>query len=233
MALRIEEKIVGFGLVDNASSESSSSEVPPAALPNPKDMDPTATALETMSEALERQEELTGSTYKIKPPTLNHAIYVTINDIVLNEGTPYETRRPYEIFIASKNMENIEWMVALTRVMSAVFRKGGNLTFLVEELQAIFSPQGGYLKPGGVFMPSVVAEFGAVLKRHLVKLGLMEEDNLEPEQRAYLEEKIREVADAQPAFGQHARICWKCHHKAVIKVDGCDTCMNCGDSKCG
>ena len=233
MALKIDQTIVGFSVAEdnrNADAHPKAAQLGP---PNPHDADPDSNPLETIHEAMERQEELTGTTYKIKPPTLNHAIYVTINDIVLNEGTPYETRRPYEIFIASKNMENIEWMVALTRVMSAVFRKGGNLTFLVEELQAIFSPQGGYLKPGGVFMPSVVAEFGAVLKRHLVKHGLMEQDPLEPEQRAYLQEKIQEIGDAPPAFAQNARMCWKCHHKAVMRMDGCDTCMNCGDSKCG
>src|SRR5581483_9147665 len=110
---------------------------------------------ELMSEALERPEMLVGSTYKIKTPVSDHAMYVTINDIVLNEGSELEQRRPFEIFINSKNLDHFQWIVALTRILSAVFRKGGDLIFLVEELKAVFDPRGGYWKPGGKFMPSI------------------------------------------------------------------------------
>lgn len=120
---------------------------------------PDPERLERMSEHVERHEELFGTTYKIKPSTLDHALYVTINDIVLNEGTTHEVRRPFEVFINSKNMEQFEWIVALTRLASAVFRKGGNLEFMVEELKSVYAPQGGYWKPGaGQYMNSVVAE---------------------------------------------------------------------------
>src|SRR5215471_4785779 len=102
-----------------------------------------------MHEKLERPEMLIGSTYKIKTPISDHAMYVTINDIVLNEGTEYEQRRPFEIFINSKNLDHFQWIVALTRIISAVFRKGGDVTFLVEELKAVFDPRGGYWQPGG------------------------------------------------------------------------------------
>ena len=98
---------------------------------------------------------LVGSTYKIKTPVSDHAMYVTINDIVLNEGTPHEQRRPFEVFINSKNLDHFQWIVALTRVISAVFRKGGDTTFLVDELKAVFDPKGGYWQPGGKFMPSI------------------------------------------------------------------------------
>jgi hypothetical protein len=97
-----------------------------------------------MTEEVQRPEMLVGSTYKIKTPVSDHAMYVTINDIVLNEGTPYEQRRPFEVFINSKNLDHFQWIVALTRIISAVFRKGGDVTFLVDELKAVFDPRGGY-----------------------------------------------------------------------------------------
>ena len=115
-----------------------------------------------MHEKLERPEMLIGSTYKIKTPVSDHAMYVTINDIVLNEGTEHEQRRPFEIFINSKNLDHFQWIVALTRIISAVFRKGGDVTFLVDELKAVFDPRGGYWQPGGKFMPSIIAELGHV-----------------------------------------------------------------------
>ena len=120
-----------------------------------------------MHEKLERPEMLIGSTYKVKTPVSDHAMYVTINDIVLNEGTQHEQRRPFEIFINSKNLDHYQWIVALTRIMSAVFRKGGDVTFLVDELKAVFDPRGGYWQPGGKFMPSIIAELGHIVEKHL------------------------------------------------------------------
>ena len=129
------------------------------------------------------------ATYKIKSPLFEHALYVTINDIVLNDGTEYEQRRPFEIFINSKNMDHFQWIVALTRIMSAVFRKGGDVTFLVEELKAVFDPRGGYFKAGGVYMPSIVAEIGAVIEQHLKMIGLMVDPEMSNEQRKLINEK--------------------------------------------
>ena len=126
-----------------------------------------------MHEKLERPEMLIGSTYKIKTPVSDHAMYVTINDIVLNEGTQHEQRRPFEIFINSKNLDHFQWIVALTRIISAVFRKGGDVTFLVDELKAVFDPRGGYWQPGGKFMPSIIAELGYVVEKHLQTIGLL------------------------------------------------------------
>src|SRR6476660_6892524 len=134
-------------------------------------------------EKLERPEVLVGSTYKIKTPISDHAMYVTINDIVLNEGTEYEQRRPFEVFINSKNLDHFQWIVALTRIISAVFRKGGDVTFLVEELKAVFDPRGGYWQPGGKFMPSIIAELGHVIEKHLQTIGLIRAPKLDEHQQ--------------------------------------------------
>src|SRR5210317_2256142 len=145
----------------------------------------------------EGMESLEGSTYKIKTPLDDHAMYVTINDIILNQGTEHEQRRPFEIFINSKNMDHFQWIVALTRLMSAVFRKGGDVTFLAEELQAVFDPKGGYFKPGGRFMPSIIAEIGDVIAHHMQKIGLMEKEELSDQQKLILDQKRAEVEGTQ------------------------------------
>ena len=197
--------------------------------------------IEDMHENVERPEMLVGATYKIKTPQSEHALYVTINDMVLNIGTENEVRRPFEIFINSKNLDHFQWVVALTRVMSAVFRKGGDVTFLVNEMKAVFDPQGGYFKPGGGgFMPSIVAEIGCVLERHLKMIGLLEEEQMSEAHREMLQAKRAEYAllkgQSQPgeenAFPADAKMCGKCFNKAAIVMDGCLTCLNCGDSKC-
>jgi hypothetical protein len=186
-----------------------------------------------MHEKLERPEILVGSTYKLKTPLSEHAFYITINDIILNEGTSHEQRRPFEIFINSKNMEHFQWVVALTRVISAVFRKGGDATFLVEELKAVFDPQGGYFKRGR-FMPSLVAELGEAIEDHMKLIGLIVEEAPDENRREFLEQKKQELAadDADSPFPESALLCHKCHNKAVVFADGCMTCLNCGDSKC-
>jgi len=142
-----------------------------------------------MHEKLERPEVLIGSTYKIKTPVSDHAMYLTINDIMLNEGTEHEHRRPFEIFINSKNLDHFQWIVALTRIISAVFRKGGDVAFLTEELKAVFDPRGGYWQPGGKFMPSIVAEIGYVVERHLQTIGLMQKPGMDDSQRLLVESK--------------------------------------------
>ena len=194
-----------------------------------------------MHESVERPEMLLGSTYKIKTPLSDHALYITINDIILNEGTEHEQRRPFEIFINSKNMENFQWVLALTRVISAVFRKGGDCTFLVEELKAVFDPKGGYFKRGGKFMPSLVAEIGEAIENHMRMIGLLKSD-LDEHQKAFIEKKKQEMTAAKKpeasheqdsSFPEGASLCGKCSTKAVIYMDGCMTCLNCGDSKCG
>ncbi|NOR18629.1 MAG: NrdJb [Xanthomonadales bacterium] len=189
-------------------------------------------------------EALEGSTYKIKTPLDDHAMYVTINDIILNPGTAHEQRRPFEIFINSKNMDHFQWIVALTRLMSAIFRKGGDVTFLAEELQAVFDPKGGYFKPGGRFMPSIIAEIGDVIEHHMQKIGLMAKEELSEQQKLILDEKRAEVesvekktvadtAGEETGYPASATLCNKCYTKAVIVMDNCATCLSCGYSKCG
>lgn len=196
-------------------------------------------AIEQMHEKFERPETLSGATYKIKTPLSDHALYITINDAVLNPGTDHESRRPFEIFINSKNMEHFQWVVALTRVISAVFRKGGDVTFLVEELKAVFDPQGGYFKSGGRFMPSLVAEIGDAIETHMKSIGLIQSEELGDTQKRILKEKRDEyearhnLITAESEYPSSAELCLKCHTKAVIVMDGCKTCLSCGNSKCG
>ena len=150
MTIKIENQISGYEVVTEMKD---SSPTPPEhsteKLPLGDTTDRIPANVVQMHERVERPEMLLGSTYKIKTPLSDHALYVTINDIVLNPDTPYEKRRPFEIFINSKNMDHFQWIVALTRIVSAVFRKGGDVTFLVEELRSVFDPQGGYFKRGG------------------------------------------------------------------------------------
>lgn len=194
-----------------------------------------------MTEEIQRPEMLIGSTYKIKTPVSDHAMYVTINDIVLNEGTEHEQRRPFEIFINSKNLDHFQWIVALTRIISAVFRKGGDVTFLVDELKAVFDPRGGYWQPGGKFMPSIIAELGYVIEKHLQMIGLLRPVGLDMHQQKLVDEKRAEFearqkqqdAFSKSHFPEGAQLCSKCSTAAVVMMDGCMTCLNCGDSKCG
>src|SRR3569832_482198 len=154
-----------------------------------KGKDGRAAKVVRMTEEVQRPEYLVGATYKIKTPVSDHAMYVTINDIILNEDTPYEQRRPFEIFINSKNLDHFQWIVALTRIISAVFRKGGDVTFHDEKKKAVFDPRGGYWQPGGKFMPSIIAELGHIVERHLTEIGLLKGPELSPEQREFIAEK--------------------------------------------
>jgi hypothetical protein len=226
MAIKIESKIVSYEVAKERDETAAASE--------------PASNIIHMHEKLERPDMLLGSTYKVKTPLTEHALYVTINDIVLNAGTEHELRRPFEIFINSKNMDHFQWIVALTRIISAVFRKGGDVTFLVEELHSVFDPRGGYFKKGGKFMPSLVAEIGDVIENHLRFIGLIKGDRLDTHQKQFVEAKRKEYeqtahdkAEEREAFPEGAQLCSKCHTKAMIQLDGCLTCLNCGESKCG
>jgi len=245
---RIDSKIVKYRVVKpgEKSEAAKAAEAASAVRPRegsrdePRD-EPRDSKVIWMHEKLERPEVLIGSTYKIKTPVSDHAMYVTINDIVLNEGTEHEQRRPFEIFINSKNLDHFQWIVALTRIISAVFRKGGDVTFLVEELKAVFDPRGGYWQTGGKFMPSIIAELGYVIEKHLQTIGLLRAPELDEGRRKLIEEKRSEYearqkqqdAFANSHYPQGAQLCSKCSTAAVVMMDGCMTCLNCGDSKCG
>ena len=229
MTIKIDKKIVGYKLVNEEQEKQAAA----AAEEQSTDL------VQKMNETVSRPEVLMGTTYKIKPPVSEHAFYITINDVMLNEGTEHEQIHPYEIFINSKSMEHYAWVVAMTRVISAVFRKGGDATFLVEELKAVFDPKGGYFKPGsGQYMPSIVAEIGYVIETHMKRIGMLGGEG-DAHQQRYLAEKRAQMSseEAETAssegFPDNATMCNKCHQKAVITMDGCLTCLNCGDSKCG
>ena len=171
MAVRIDKKIKGYAVV-TPEDKAKATPADPVSRNAAEAALPTADVIQ-MHERIERPDVLLGSTYKIRSPLVEHALYVTINDIVLDPGTAHEARRPFEIFINSRNMDHFQWIVALTRIMSAVFRKGGDVAFLVDEMKAVFDPRGGYFKSGGVYMPSLVAEIGAVIEVHLRGIGLL------------------------------------------------------------
>ena len=144
--------------------------------------------LEKMHEDFLRPDVISGKTYKIKTPNTEHAVYVTINDVILNEGTDDEEIRPFEIFITSKDTSHHQWVSALTRVMSAVLRKGGEVIFLVEELKSIFDPKGGYLQKGQ-FIPSLMADIGIVLEKHMQNIGMIKKEELAENVNRFLRRK--------------------------------------------
>ena len=268
MAIKITKKIKAYSVQkpeDTAKAKAEAAAAAAAADDGEEQELPTN--IVQMHEKVERPESLVGATYKIKSPLVEHAMYVTINDIVLNLGTPHELRRPFEIFINSKNMDHFQWVVAITRIMSAVFRKGGDVTFLVEEMKAVFDPRGGYFRAGGVYMPSIVAEIGSVVEEHLKMIGMIVEPGLSDAQKALIaekrsayEERSKKNSDGNKltgdlagagtdsavradeavtntgegaSFPATASMCFKCNTKALVLMDGCQTCLSCGYSKCG
>jgi len=251
--MKISKKIVGFQ-VNTDEKKQQASDASALAAEAAKALPPKADVIQ-MHETLERPEKLIGSTYKLKVPehVSSHAMYITINDVILNEGTEHEMRRPFEVFINSKNLEHYQWIVALTLIMSAVFRKGGDITFLVEELKSVFDPRGGYWNKGK-YTPSIIAELGNIIEQHLIEIGMLKHPELDEHQQKLIDDKKAEfAASANPSAQSTAQVesetngdaptedawqanashCNKCNHKAVMVRDGCATCLNCGDSKCG
>ncbi|MGM0584440.1 MAG: adenosylcobalamin-dependent ribonucleoside-diphosphate reductase [Pseudomonadota bacterium] len=171
-----------------------------------------------IAEPLDRPDALEGRTYKIKWPESAHAIYITVNDVMIGGR-----RRPFEVFINSKNMEHFAWTVALTRMISAVFRRGGDVSFVVEELKAVFDPRGGAWM-GGRYVPSILAAIGGVIERHMIEIGFLEAEGLglrsDPQARAVA------VGEAPGA------VCPNCGEYAMQMMEGCMTCLSCGYSKC-
>jgi hypothetical protein len=207
MTAKINHKIVGYKVKTDAP------EAAPAELEVSKGL----------HEDVPRPEVIPGATYKIKPANQENAMYITFNNVEIDGKV-----HPFEMFINSKDMSHYQWVVALTRVVSAVFRKGGDVTFLVDELKSIFDPRGGYFKKGGRYMNSLVAEIGYVLEEHLIAIGLIVPE-VDEHMAAFIETKKVEAGNAL----ENAMPCAKCHAKAVVMRDGCATCLECGDSKCG
>ena len=172
-----------------------------------------------LSEPLDRPAGLEGQTYKIKWPDSEHALYITINDIVIAD-----TRRPFEIFINSKNMEHFAWIVGLTCMISAVFRRGGDVSFVVEELKAVFDPRGGaWIK--GKYIPSILAAIGGVIEQHMISIGFLSGEGMGL--------KADPKAEVVAVGERPGRACPSCGSYDMRMVEGCMTCGNCDYSKCG
>ena len=177
-----------------------------------------------MTQPLDRPGVLPGSTYKVRWPESDHAIYITINDVVQDSR-----RRPFEVFINSKNMEHYAWTVALTRMISAVFRRGGDVSFVVEELKAVFDPRGGYWIDGE-YVPSLLAGIGDVIEKHLINIGFIANPDDAEDQAV----ELRKVSGMEAGPGDaRMRSCPRCSQPSLMRLEGCDTCTSCGFSKCG
>ncbi|HLJ64055.1 MAG TPA: ribonucleoside-diphosphate reductase, adenosylcobalamin-dependent, partial [Stellaceae bacterium] len=175
-----------------------------------------------MTAPLDRPEALPGQTYKIRWPQGEHAIYITINDVI-QDGR----RRPFEIFINSKSMEHYAWTVGLTRMISAVFRRGGDVAFVVEEMKAVFDPRGGAFM-NGRYVPSLLAAIGDVIERHMIDIGFV------PAREQASERQVVNLREESLAGnGGRMASCPKCSQPALIRVEGCDQCVSCGYSRCG
>jgi ribonucleoside-diphosphate reductase alpha chain len=192
----------------------------PVAAPAPARPRESAGGVVYMTRPLDRPDVLVGETYKIKWLNSDHAFYVTVNDIV-KDGR----RRPFEVFINSKNMEAYAWALALTRMISAVFRRGGDVSFVVEELKAIFDPRGGQWS-GERYVPSLMAAIGDVIERHMIDIGF-----IAPHDAPLMPQERRAVAVA--AEGSPARFCPRCGSPSLVKLEGCESCVSCGYSQCG
>ncbi|MEM6306750.1 MAG: ribonucleoside-diphosphate reductase, adenosylcobalamin-dependent, partial [Pseudomonadota bacterium] len=172
-----------------------------------------------MTEPLDRPKALEGQTYKLKWPDSEHAIYITINDLMVDGR-----RRPFEVFVNSKNMEHFAWTVGLTRMISAVFRRGGDVSFVVEELKAVFDPRGGAWMDG-TYVPSILAAIGGVIEQHMVATGFLAGTGLGL--------KSDPQADIVQFNPQKSPACPSCGQYTLQMMEGCMTCTNCGYSKCG
>ncbi|HYE48343.1 MAG TPA: adenosylcobalamin-dependent ribonucleoside-diphosphate reductase [Azospirillaceae bacterium] len=185
---------------------------------------PRTDAVVYMTQPLDRPEALPGETYKVRWPDSDHALYITVNDI-LQDGR----RRPFEVFINSKNMEHYAWTVALTRMISAVFRRGGDVSFVVEELKAVFDPRGGHWVQGR-YVPSLLAAIGEVIERHMIDIGFLPRPGEEAPRREARRAAAGEPADPPPP---RAAQCPRCGQASLVVQEGCDLCTSCGYSKCG
>jgi len=174
-----------------------------------------------MAEPLDRPQALEGNTYKLKWPDSEHAIYVTINDVIINDH-----RRPFEVFINSKNMEHFAWTVALTRMISAVFRRGGDVSFVVEELKAVFDPRGGAWVHGR-YIPSILAAIGGVLEQHMIAIGFLEGEGMGLKEDPKAGQQVVNLNE------NRGKACPSCGQFDMQMVEGCMTCRSCGHSKCG
>ena len=204
----------------------------PSAKARPRDLGDSGPVAQ-LFKPLDREEALDGKTYKVNWPESDHAIYITLNDILDDSGRI----RPFEVFINSKNMEHYAWTVALTRMISAVFRRGGDISFVVEELKAVFDPRGGQWM-GGRYVPSLLAAIGEVIERHLKEIGFLaapgeQSGGIEMVKQPQVVNIGASEGNTPPASASMFRQCPKCAQLSLMRQEGCDTCTSCGYSKCG
>lgn len=211
--VKIDQKIVGYAVV---VPDKEPTAAPPPAEPAP--------LLYIEPKNYERPDSVAGATYKISPPTMSSALYITINNVVLESGK----LRPIEVFVNTKDVEHFQWIAALTRVISALLRKPGDFLFLVDELLQVHDPKGGYWD-SGTMVPSVVAHIGRVFKKHCESIGALQLPQLSTAQQTLVAEK----ATAASAKGITGTLCGKCGEMTVVLIDNCQTCLSCSDSKCG
>ncbi|MGH6879810.1 MAG: adenosylcobalamin-dependent ribonucleoside-diphosphate reductase [Hypericibacter sp.] len=204
----------------------------PLTVPQPRPKDPfEAGGVVYMTRPLDRPEALPGQTYKLRWPESDHALYITINDVI-QDGR----RRPFEVFINSKNMEHYAWTVALTRMISAVFRRGGDVSFVVEELKAVFDPRGGSWMDGK-YVPSLLAALGDVIERHMIEIGFIAGHQtpgltLESQRKVVNLPAGNTQGASDPERHSLLPRCPKCSQPSLIRQEGCDLCTSCGYSKC-
>lgn len=192
----------------------------------PKDLGDSG-ILHYLTQPLDRPEALDGATYKVLWPESDHALYITINDII-QDGR----RRPFEVFINSKNTEHFAWSVALMRMISAVFRRGGDVSFVVDELKAVFDPRGGQWMKGR-YVPSLLAAIGEVLEEHMITIGFIKVPGSLEEDEALSKPQVVNLQEGQEPPDNRFRQCPKCGQASLIRQEGCDTCTSCAYSKCG
>jgi ribonucleoside-diphosphate reductase alpha chain len=192
----------------------------------PKDIGDSG-ILHYLTQPLDRPEALDGATYKISWPESDHALYITVNDVI-QDGR----RRPFEVFINSKNTEHFAWSVALTRMMSAVFRRGGDVSFVVEELKAVFDPRGGQWMKGR-YVPSLLAAIGDVLEEHMITIGFMKAPGALDEDEVLSKPQVVNLQEGVELPDKRFRQCPKCGQASLIRQESCDTCTSCAYSKCG
>jgi ribonucleoside-diphosphate reductase alpha chain len=186
---------------------------------------------EDMSAPLARPEILPGRTYKLRWPESDHAIYITVNDVLVDDAKGQPGRRPFEVFINSKNMEHYAWTVALTRMISAVFRRGGDISFVVEELKAVFDPRGGQWMEGR-YVPSLLAAIGDIIERHMIDTGFLPREGLAG-LKTPDDGKVVVLKDAKDGVrDKRFKVCPKCGTYALLRQENCDSCTSCGYSKC-
>jgi ribonucleoside-diphosphate reductase alpha chain len=212
--------------LDPPKAQTDEPELPLAPQPaRPKDVY-EAGGIVYMTRPLDRPEVLEGNTYKVNWPESDHAMYITVNDVI-QDGR----RRPFEIFINSKNMEHYAWTLALTRMISAVFRRGGDVSFVVEEMKAVFDPRGGHWHRGR-YVPSLLAAIGEVIEQHMIDIGFIADSNAETGDLEAAQ-KVVNLDAPNEADAPKMRGCPKCGQPSLVRQENCDICLSCGYSKCG